>query len=214
MNQALSIYDPHQPVDGQWTSQNFGKEGAHVFETAKVSLKDIWCPSPDLPGMYIEQLEKEIPTTSTSVYCDHTAVGTEAIGFSTAIQVSKGKYVEPVVFPGGVYASQPRFITLQKWECAVLEVREESFTARLIDQTNQGQDEEAEFSLEEVPLADLPLLKPDAIFYWNIGYSDSLSGQRTRVSILRFRRLPVWRAEELETAKKEAAQLGDMIGWK
>lgn len=214
MSTALSRYDPHQPIDVQWASHHFGKEGARVFETVKVSAKDIWYPSPDLPGTYLEQIKKQASGTSTIAYQGHITKGTGTHGLSTTIQAIQGKYMQPVVFPKGVYASQPRFVTLQKWECWVLEVEKGSFTARLVDQTNRGAEEEAEFSLEEVPLADLPLVKPGAVFYWNIGYSDSLSGQRTRVSIIRFRRLPVWRADELAAAKKEAARLRDTIGWK
>ncbi len=214
MNAALSRYDPHQPIDVQLASHHSRNEIARAFETVKVSVKDMWCPAPDLPGTYLELIEKQRPLASTIVYQDRPTRRTGTSGLSTAIQVIHDKYVQPVLFPRGVYASQPRFLTLQKWECSVLEVNEDSFTARLIDQTNQGPDEEAEFSLEEVPLADLELVKPGAVFYWNIGYSDSLSGQRTRVSIIRFRRLPVWRADELEAAKREAVRLRDTIGWK
>jgi len=121
---------------------------------------------------------------------------------------------EPVVEPEKIYPTEARYRLLQKWEGIVLDVQEESFTARLVDQNNEGPDEEAEFSLEEVTLEDISLLQPGAVFYWNIGFSDKLSGQRERVSIIRFRRLPVWSSSELELAKLEAARLGDKIAWK
>ncbi len=109
---------------------------------------------------------------------------------------------------------QSRFVPLQKWEGTVLQVSEESFFARLIDLTSDGADEEAEFPLEEVSDADRPLIGTGAIFYWNIGYIDSLSGERTRASIIRFRRLPVWRAEELTKAKQKAQCISDELDWK
>jgi hypothetical protein len=109
---------------------------------------------------------------------------------------------------------QSAFISLQKWEGVVLEVLSDSFLARLVDLTRTGPDEEAEFPLDEVSEEDRPLIRPGAIFYWNIGYHNSYSGQRTRTSIIRFRRLPAWTREEIEAAKREAERLGESIGWK
>lgn len=109
---------------------------------------------------------------------------------------------------------QSAFISLQKWEGVVLEVLSDSFLARLVDLTRTGLDEEAEFPVNEVSEEDRPLIRPGAIFYWNIGYHNSYSGQRTRTSIIRFRRLPAWTREEIEAAKREAERLGESIGWK
>jgi hypothetical protein len=75
-------------------------------------------------------------------------------------------------------------------------------------------DEEAEFPMEEVSDADRSFIMPGAVFYWNIGYIDNISGQRTRASVIRFRRLPVWRPEELERAKLKARHLSDLLDWK
>ena len=52
------------------------------------------------------------------------------------------------------------------------------------------------------------------IFYWNIGYHTSYSGQRTRTSIMRFRRLPAWTQNKIDAAKQEAERIGKAIGWK
>lgn len=103
---------------------------------------------------------------------------------------------------------------INEWAGIVLEVQRDSFIARLVDQTQEGPDEEAEFPFEEVPVGDRALIVPGAVFYWNIGYSDSLSGQRTRASVIRFRRLPVWQSEEFTRAKQEAQQLRETLGWK
>ena len=123
--------------------------------------------------------------------------------------------VPPSVFFRKSLYSQPltRFEVLQKWEGIVLDVLHDSLTARLIDLTLQGSDEEAEFALEEIDEGDKDLLKPGAVFYWNIGYSDSPTG-RARVSIIRFRRLPVWRSEELAQAKRDAERLSGLLEWK
>jgi len=109
---------------------------------------------------------------------------------------------------------QNRFVPLQKWEGIVLQVLGDSFFARLVDLTNGGMDEEAEFPIEEVSDADRSFITPGAVFYWNVGYIDNVSGQRTRASVIRFRRLPVWRPEELERAKLKARHLSDLLDWK
>jgi hypothetical protein len=108
---------------------------------------------------------------------------------------------------------QDSFVSLQKWEGVVLAVEHDSFLARLIDLTQGGTEEEAEFSLDDISEEDKPLLKPGAIFYWNIGYHDSRTGQRRKVSEIRFRRLPAWTSKEIEAAKREAIRLRDLIGW-
>ena len=109
---------------------------------------------------------------------------------------------------------QHRFVPLQKWEGTILQVLDDSFFARLVDLMSGGPDEEAEFPIEEVSDADRSLVEPGAVFYWNIGYIDSVSGQRTRASVIRFRRLPTWRSEELERAKRRAQRVSDLLDWK
>lgn len=100
--------------------------------------------------------------------------------------------------------------TLQQWEGVVMEVLQDSFIVRLVDLTNEiDDDEEAEISLDEVSGGDIELVAPGAIFYWHIGYYTSAGGQRTRTSDIRFRRLPSWRAEDITKVNQEA----ESIGW-
>jgi len=95
-----------------------------------------------------------------------------------------------------------------------LEVRGNSFTARLVDQSNPGTaDEEVELSLEEISPDDLALVAPGAIFYWNIGYETTSSGQRKRSSVIRLRRLPAWSAKDIETAQTRASELYKALQW-
>lgn len=108
---------------------------------------------------------------------------------------------------------QSRFIPLQKWEGIVLQVTDEVFVGRLLDLMHHSPDEEAEFPLEEVPPGDSALVEPGAIFYWNIGYLETRSGQRIRASVIRFRRLPVWTSEELEDARRKAKRTRERLGW-
>ena len=107
-----------------------------------------------------------------------------------------------------LFRSQPAdiFVSLQKWEGAVLSVTKDAFSARLVDQTNPNPEEEAEFSIDELDPDDLELLEPGAIFYWNIGYLDKKSG-RIRISDIRFRRLPAWTERDLKEAEIAAEEL-------
>ena len=82
------------------------------------------------------------------------------------------------------------FVALARWEGAVLERFDSYFVAEVIDLDT---DERAivEFDLTEVSEADRSLCEPGSLFYWSIGYDVKDSGQRSRASVLRFRRLGV-----------------------
>jgi hypothetical protein len=210
MSNATTVrkkYDPYQAVDLAENTSSIDARRAAVLGTTNPFSGAIWYSKEKISP---NQLTLQAGTTGTPLFreCAPSTMLTEQATSLSSI------YAAPVLVPKQVYSEVPRFISLQKWEGSVLEIGEESFTARLIDLTQEGVDEEAEFSKEEVAESDLPLFKPGAIFYWNIGYEDSLTGQRTRVSMMRFRRLPVWSKEELRAAKREAIRLRESIGWK
>jgi hypothetical protein len=125
-----------------------------------------------------------------------------------------GYQLKPILLRTANFRPQDRFVSLQKWEGVVLGVGHDSFLARLVDLTLGSPEEEGEFCLDDISEEDRPLLKLGAIFYWNIGYHDSRTGQRRKVSEIRFRRLPAWTMKEIEAAKREATRLRDLIGWK
>lgn len=103
------------------------------------------------------------------------------------------------------------FRAMQKWEGHVTDVRDDSFIAILSPILGEGPDQEAEILIEDVSLDDRPLIEPGAVFYWSIGYQDQ--PQRTRVSLLRFRRLPIWNQRDLDTAKRKASILKAVLEW-
>lgn len=106
-----------------------------------------------------------------------------------------------------------RFAVLQKWEGTVSSVAGEEFVAVTRDLTNPSSpDEEVTFSVEEVPEADRPLIMPGAVFYWAVGYELTISGQRKRVSALRFRRLPAWTRSEIGAVRHKAETLKKLFG--
>ncbi len=111
-------------------------------------------------------------------------------------------------------APRDAFHALQRWEGVVTMIEDETFVARLTDLTHEGSDEEVELPLSDIPNDDEDLLEEGAVFYWAIGYRDEASGQRQRVSTLRFRRLPVWSTSELRAARERAVEVGAALGVK
>jgi len=126
--------------------------------------------------------------------------------------------VKPYVHPGVFLfpaIPQPayRFRLLQKWEGTVTSVGDNEFVAVIRDLTDPSfPPEEATFSVEEVPEPDLSLVFSGSIFYWNVGYETTRSGQRKRVSVLRFRRLPAWTRSDIEAVRRTAATLKSLFG--
>jgi hypothetical protein len=210
-------YDPFQAtLVTQFSSgvHDFVKEKADNAQETVRPYKELYWYGQGPSKAYIENLKapRVVPTTTAfsdipSMSGSMSIVGNLAVAslppVTPSVYIRKSIYSEP----------QSRFEVLQKWEGVVLEVLSDSFTARLSDLTRQGPDEDAEFALEEIDIGDRDLLRPGAVFYWNIGYSDSLTG-RARVSIIRFRRLPIWRRDELEKAKRDAERLSNLIDWK
>ena len=149
------------------------------------------------------------------------AIPTEARRLRVS-ETTEGRPVEddetvwPLVAPFRLPSSrqaQPRFDALQKWEGRVLQVGDSTFTAVVVDAVEAGVEEEAEFDLEEVSPGDLDLVEPGAIFYWSIGYRTEPSGERSRSSVLVFRRLPAWSAKDLSRAASRADEIRDRLGW-
>lgn len=112
------------------------------------------------------------------------------------------------MIPQLVVAPTTRFQILQQYEGVVLSVDGDAFWARIVNKTTRdAADEEGEFPLEEVSPTDRGLIRPGAVFYWYIGYHDSTNGQRTRQSVLRFRRLPAVADEDHDVARQEAQRM-------
>ncbi len=104
-----------------------------------------------------------------------------------------------------------RFRAIQKWEGYVIDADDEVFRARLIPLKGEGCEQEAEIFLSEITDEDREMLQPGAVFYWSIGYLEKPSGTM-RASIIRFRRLPTWTAQELTAAETKATELKELLG--
>ena len=201
--QPLAKFDPSQavlPPNSSAGSFPFQKDDGPYTSTSGSPDEQLFVDLDAIPPYGKSPFDSNPPPLDATVFLDN-------------IQPKEGSSA-PVVFFKRVPSVQHRFVLLQKWEGTILQVLEDSFLARLVDLSNSGPDEETELPLEEVSDADRSLVEPGAIFYWNIGYIDSVSGQRTRASLIRFRRLPVWRSEELEKAKHRAQRISDLLDWK
>lgn len=166
----------------------------------------------------LDQMREKMPDETVATYMkEETGQKHENFHDNTTAQLVSADEIDkaPVYF----LETKPnleRSISLQKWRCVITSVnrQDSTFIAKLINLTQKGIDEEAEFYIEEISDGDKELIAEGAIFYWNIGYHYSHTGQQTRISHIRFRRLPTWTEEEIQKAKDEAADIKDSLGWK
>jgi hypothetical protein len=98
------------------------------------------------------------------------------------------------------------FVATGKWEGVVESVDQEGgeFDVRMADVLRGDNELFMTFSMDDVSPEDVRMVVPGAVFYWLVGYYDRLSGQRTRVAELKFRRLPVRRDRDLARARERA----------
>lgn len=131
---------------------------------------------------------------------------------STILREGARNLVPAVVVLPVHAAPKQKFIPLSRREGVVLEVRQDEFDARLVDLDDDEDDLDATFAIEELSPDDVPLLRPGAVFYWTIGYLDDQVRRRTRVSDLRFRRLPYEDVTGLTDAEAAADQIRRELG--
>lgn len=105
------------------------------------------------------------------------------------------------------------FFSEQKYEGVVTNVTDDSFWATLHNLTEKTNDDEAEFSIEEVSDEDIKMIAKGSVFYWNIGYMIVPGGQRIGAQLIRFRRLPFFNDKEIKLAKEKASVLKAVFGW-
>ncbi|MGE6331788.1 hypothetical protein [Stenotrophomonas sp. NPDC077659] len=100
-------------------------------------------------------------------------------------------------------------VSIQAWEGVVEDVLEDErkVYVKLIDKTDRSAgDSFAYVPLDQFDPEDADLIVPGAIFYWYVGYETKPSG-RTRSSMIRFRRVPAWTANDLKRTEAEADEL-------
>jgi hypothetical protein len=105
-----------------------------------------------------------------------------------------------------------KFKSLQKWEGVVDEIFEDKIYVTLKDLTLGGEDS-TELEFEDIDDDDKHLLVPGAIFYWSIGYETTPYRQRSKKSIIRFRRLPKITPQEFDLIYNNAKELEQADIW-
>jgi hypothetical protein len=95
--------------------------------------------------------------------------------------------------------------------CTVETVLSDRFTATFSEPGKPIQ--RVRFDISIVSPNDLPLLKEGATFYWCMGYRQENDGDRAYVSFLRFRRFPRLSDDQVETARRRAADIAAVGGW-
>lgn len=118
---------------------------------------------------------------------------------------------QPDTKVAGRFQNAGLFKKLGAWQGVVSKIEGDCFWATLTDLAGVRPLQEAEFFVEDVPSSDRGLVQEGAVFYWNIGFIDTATGMRDRVSQLRFRRLPAWRETELKRAKVDAERLSRLF---
>lgn len=100
----------------------------------------------------------------------------------------------------------------QNWVGHIIEISDEEFTAKLIDEKIKGTYEIAKFSIKEVSEGDLNLLQLGAVFYWSVGYLNR-EGQITKESIIRFKRTVEIPIDEFDSIIDNANELSESLEW-
>jgi hypothetical protein len=102
---------------------------------------------------------------------------------------------------------------LQRWDGVVIAVGGETFRARLFDRSTATPEIEADVYISDVATQDRDLLRPNAVFYWHMGYRDP-AGDRERVSKIRFQRLPAKTEMDIARARSRADARRKRHNWK
>lgn len=98
------------------------------------------------------------------------------------------------------------------WTGYVIDIREDSFTAKLIDNNEDTTFEIADFDKTDVSECDLELLTIGSTFYWSIGYANRY-GQIIKQSFIRFKRSVNLGVREQSSIIDDAKKLKEDILW-
>jgi len=180
---------------------------------------DSLMPAEDFPDLYEKRNWRALMESSREKYQSEAESHQDGLSgsLSTAGETldskefdespEKEQKASPIIWMPVRRTARDYFISLQKWRGVVIENNGDTFLAKLTDLNDKAPDEEVEILKSEVSEDDKKLLQPGAVFYWNIGYHTTSYGQRKRESVIRFRRVPVWRKEEIAAAQKRAQRL-------
>jgi hypothetical protein len=104
------------------------------------------------------------------------------------------------------------FHPIGRWIGRVTSIESETFWAEVSDRDNPSDVNEVEFLRADISPSDEKHLLEGAQFYWTVGFAMSVGRQRSRSSVLRFRRPRPWSRHELDTAEFWAAAIVRKLG--
>ncbi len=149
-------------------------------------------------------------TMSQQEQAEISSSQTEDINLAPQLEAQVESFVRK---PTNLPNHQQVFRPLQRWEGVVVSVNTHGFDAVLKDLTDSARPKErAEFSLDEIEPEDRNLISEGAVFYWVIGYEVTPFLQRKHAGFIRFRRLPAWTESEIESVKREADEMEQILG--
>jgi hypothetical protein len=102
----------------------------------------------------------------------------------------------------------------ERWDGVVIEIHpgDGMFTARVVPLGREEPELYVDFRIDKVDEQDLPLVREGALFFAVTGYIPVNPGQRIQASALQFRRLAMWRRDDVDfmrmSARKRRAALG------
>jgi hypothetical protein len=104
--------------------------------------------------------------------------------------------------------TEPRLaIIVQRWECYVTEIEEDTFWAVLQPVIGEGPDQIAEIKKSSVEPGSRDRIKTGAYFYWSIGYVSQEDFEKEKgTSIIWFPGPVLFTKEEIEEAEKKAEE--------
>jgi len=107
------------------------------------------------------------------------------------------------------------FVTEQRWQGYVTAVQDQTFQGVVYDTSPEysNEIEEVEFDRKDVAELMRPLIRPGAVFFWDIGFQVEPSGQRMRQSIVSFPMIPVHTEEQIGQARARAKARFIDLGW-
>ncbi|TSJ34916.1 hypothetical protein FO440_24055 [Mucilaginibacter corticis] len=100
----------------------------------------------------------------------------------------------------------------QNWVGHIIELKEDSFVAKLEDLHHPATYEIASFDFNDVSPEDKKLIGLGNVFYWSVGYAVRNS-QVIKESFIRFQRLPSWTVAQFDTIADNARSLSNSLKW-
>ena len=98
------------------------------------------------------------------------------------------------------------FQPITEWLGWVTSMDNGSFTAEVESKDVPGSREIVTFDIADVSEHDLDAVGEGAFFYWSVGYFTQATGQRSRMSLIRFKRLPKWPQSLIDRARSRAVE--------